>query len=205
MFFRKHTPQESTGTFLLVGLGNPGREYENTRHNIGFLAIDQIAFKWGVTVGKYKHKSVYGEYRFGDKKIILVKPQTFMNLSGGAVRSYFQFFKPPLSQLLIIFDDLDLPFGAIRIRKEGGSSGQKGMKSIIQQLGTEDFPRMRVGIGRPPGRMDTADFILKKFKSSENQDLEFVLGKCADAVECFIENGIDAAMNRFNGGTLENE
>ena len=128
-----------------------------------------------------------------------------MNLSGNAVRSFIQFYKPQIEQVMVIFDDLDLPFGSIRIRKSGGSSGQKGMKSIIEQLVTEEFPRIRVGIGRPPGKMNSVDFILNKFRKSENNDLELILDKCADAVECFIKDGIETTMNRFNGSVLDDE
>ncbi len=205
MILKKLTAFTHVNYFLIIGLGNPGREYELTRHNIGFLTIDRLAERWDVNVNKYKSKALIGEYRNAHEKVVLVKPQTFMNLSGNAVRSVYQFYKLPIEQLLVIFDDLDLPFGSIRIRKSGGSSGQKGMKSIIEQLGTEEFPRIRVGIGRPPGKMNSVDFILNKFKSSENKELSIILDTCADAVECFIENGIDATMNRYNGSVLDDE
>jgi PTH1 family peptidyl-tRNA hydrolase len=146
-----------------------------------------------------------GEHREESFKAILVKPQTFMNNSGQAARSIYNFYKPPLSQLMVIFDDLDLPFGTIRIRRDGGSSGQKGMKSIIDHLGTEDFPRMRVGIGRPPGKMDSVNFILNKFKPSEQEDLNIILNYCADAVEIFIKDGIEKAMTTFNKNILDGE
>ncbi|MDP2964643.1 MAG: aminoacyl-tRNA hydrolase [Pelolinea sp.] len=205
MIFRKLAALTHLNHFLIIGLGNPGREYELTRHNIGFLVIDRQAERWGVEVNKYKFKALLGEYRKPHEKVVLVKPQTFMNLSGSAVRSFYQFYKPQVEQVLVIFDDLDLPFGTIRIRKSGGSSGHKGMKSIIEQLGTEKFPRIRVGIGRPPGRMNSVNFILNKFKTSENKDLELILDKCVDVVECFIENGIETTMNRYNGSVLDDE
>jgi peptidyl-tRNA hydrolase, PTH1 family len=205
LIFKKLTAFTHVNHFLIIGLGNPGREYELTRHNIGFLAIDRLAERWDVNVSKYKSKALIGEYRKSHEKVVLVKPQTYMNLSGNAVRSVYQFYKLPIEQLLVIYDDLDLPFGFIRIRKSGGSSGQKGMKSIIEQLGTEEFPRIRVGIGRPPGKMNSVDFILNKFKSLENKELSIILDTCADAVECFIEKGIDAAMNRYNGSVLDDE
>lgn len=205
MIFKKLAVLTHLNHFLIIGLGNPGREYEMTRHNIGFLVIDRLAERWGVEVAKYKFKALLGEYRRPHEKVVLVKPQTFMNLSGNAVRSFYQFYKPQIEQILVIFDDLDLPFGTIRIRKSGGSSGQKGMKSIIEQLGTEDFPRIRMGIGRPPGKKNSVDFILNKFKARENKDLDLILDKCADAVECFIESGIETTMNRFNGSVLDNE
>jgi PTH1 family peptidyl-tRNA hydrolase len=191
--------------YLIVGLGNPGRDYEMTRHNIGFLVLDRLAKRWGVEINKFKFKALMGEYRKPHEKVVLIKPQTFMNLSGSAVRSFIQFYKPTNEQVLVIFDDLDLPFGSLRIRKSGGSSGQKGMKSIIEQLGTEEFPRIRVGIGRPPGKMKSEDFILNKFRTLEISDLDLILDKGANAIECFLTDGIEAAMNRFNGSVLENE
>jgi len=203
MIFRKLLKREQRNHFLLIGLGNPGREYANTRHNIGFLVIDRLSERWGMRVEKYKYKSLVGEYRGDGFKVILVKPQTFMNNSGMAASSFYRFYKPPLSQLLVIFDDLDLPFGTIRIRQSGGSSGQKGMKSIIAQLGSEDFPRMRVGIGHPPGKMDSVDFILNNFKAKDQEDLDFVLNRCTDAAVTFIGEGIEKAMTWYNGNSLD--
>jgi PTH1 family peptidyl-tRNA hydrolase len=191
--------------FLFIGLGNPGREYTQTRHNIGFLVIDRLAHRWSVNVEKYKYKSLMGETRGMAEKRILIKPQTFMNNSGTAVRSFVNFYKPPFSRVMVIFDDLDLPFGTLRIRESGGSSGQNGMKSIIAHLGTEDFPRMRVGIGRPPGKMDSVDFILDKFRPSELEDLDIILNHCTDAIEMFIKDGIDKTMTFFNKNILNGE
>ncbi len=205
MIFKKLAELTHVNHYLVIGLGNPGREYEMTRHNIGFLAIDRLAKRWGVEINKYKFKGLMGEYRKPHEKVILIKPQTFMNLSGNAVRSYVQFYKPANEQVMVIFDDLDLPFGSIRIRRSGGSSGQKGMKSIIEQLGTEEFPRIRVGIGRPPGKMNSVDFILNDFRTSDTLDLNIILDTCADAVECFLKDGIEAAMNRFNGSVFEDD
>lgn len=205
MFFRKRALREQMDHFLFIGLGNPGREYARTRHNIGFLVIDQLADHWKTNIGKYKYKSLMGEYREDSFKAILVKPQTFMNNSGQVVRSFSNFYKPPLSQVMVLFDDLDLPFGTIRIRQNGGSSGQKGMKSIIEHLGTEDFPRMRVGIGRPPGKMDSVDYILDRFKPIEQEDLSILLNYCVDAIEIFIRDGIEKAMTNYNKNILDGE
>jgi peptidyl-tRNA hydrolase, PTH1 family len=205
VIFKKLAELTHINYHLIVGLGNPGREYELTRHNIGFLVIDGLAERWGVQVNKYKFKALVGENRKPHQRVLLIKPQTFMNLSGNSVGSFYRFYKPPLDQLLLIFDDLDLPFGTVRIRKSGGSSGHKGMKSIIDQLGTEEFPRIRVGVGRPPGKMNSADYILDKFRKSEKSDLDLILSDCTDAVETIIENGIEMAMNRFNGSTFGNE
>lgn len=205
MFFKKLAKRENMNHFILIGLGNPGREYARTRHNIGYLVIDQLADRWGVSVTKAKFKSLMGEYRRDGQKVILVKPQTFMNNSGAAARAFFQFYKPPLSQMMVIFDDLDLSFGVVRIRPAGGSSGQKGMQSIIQQLGTDKFPRMRVGIGRPPGKMEAVDFILNEFKPSDQTDLAIILGRCADAIEVFLSGDIEKAMTQFNCNILDVE
>lgn len=191
--------------FVFIGLGNPGREYEFTRHNMGFLVIDRIAEKWNVDIRRLKYKSLFGEFKTKDFKTLLVKPQTYMNLSGQAVKSFTNFYKLPLENLMVIFDDLDLPFGEIRIRESGGSSGQKGMRSIIENLATQDFPRMRVGIGRPRGRRDPADFILDTFTKVESLSLDLVLDSCADAVEVFIRYGIEKAMTLHNHSAIEND
>jgi PTH1 family peptidyl-tRNA hydrolase len=205
MFFRKRASQKQMDHFLLVGLGNPGREYKYTRHNMGFLVIERLAAYWKTDVEKYKYKSLVGEYRNDESKIFLIKPQTYMNNSGHAVRSFVNFYKVPNEQIMVIFDDLDLPFGTIRLRQGGGSSGQKGMQSIIEQLGTEEFPRMRVGIGRPPGKMESVDFILDEFRQNEMEDLKIILNYCVDAIEVFIRDGIEKAMTKFNKNILDVE
>jgi len=195
--------QEQKDLFILFGLGNPGREYAFTRHNIGFLVIDCLAKRWGINIYKYKFQSLTSEFKGCGFRAMLVKPQTYMNNSGNAVRAFVKTYKPPLSQVMVIFDDLDLPFGTLRIRASGGSSGHKGMKSIIERLGSEDFPRMRVGIGRPEGKMDTVDFILEEFKPPHNEKLGIILNHCADALECFIRDGIEKAMTNYNSNILD--
>jgi len=203
IFKRKNTNQEEN--YLFTGLGNPGPEYELTRHNIGFMVIDRLAVKWDSPVRKYKDQALYGIHKTKSYRAILIKPQNYMNRSGRAVRSFANFYKVPDSQIMVIFDDLDLPFGEIRIRESGGSSGQKGMESILQSLGTQDFPRMRIGIGRPPGKKDPADFILDQFKPKERKSLDLLVGTCAEAIETFLDNGIDQAMTRYNRSIFENE
>lgn len=205
MIFRRWAKQEQMNHFLFFGLGNPGRDYAQTKHNIGFLVIDRLAERWGIKVDRYKFKSLMGDYLLESRKIILVKPHTYMNLSGTAARSFVNYFKPPLSQVMVIFDDLDLPFGTIRIRASGGSSGQKGMQSIITQLGTKEFARMRVGIGRPPGKLDSVDYVLKGFKPAEKEDLMIILNCCADAIEVFINEGVEIAMTKFNNNYLDGD
>ncbi len=148
---------------MIVGLGNPGPAYRNTRHNFGFLAVDELADELNIQVKRLKFKAMIGEGRFNGNKVVLVKPMTFMNESGRAVAPLLRYFKLPLSNLLVIHDDLDLPLGTLRLRPSGGTSGQRGMASIITHLGTQEFPRMRLGIGRPPGQMDPVDYVLKIF------------------------------------------
>jgi peptidyl-tRNA hydrolase, PTH1 family len=185
--------------FLIVGLGNPGREYKETRHNVGFMVVDRLCQKWGVKPTRLQSKALVAQTLVGEEKIILAKPQTFMNLSGESVGPLVRYYKLELSQLLVVHDDLDLPLGTLRLRPGGGSGGQKGLNSIIQKLGTQDFPRMRVGIGRPPGRMDAADYVLQTFSSGDLETFQFVLNKAEEAVTAFIQHDLNTAMNQYNG------
>ncbi len=187
-----------TETYLIVGLGNPGREYRENRHNIGFMLIDRLAVRLNARMTRMQSKAIVASTRHGDAKIILAKPQTFMNLSGQAVQGLVRFYKIPLENLIVAHDDLDLPFETIRLRPGGGAGGQKGIKSTIQHLGTNDFSRLRLGIGRPPGRMDPAAYVLQDFAKGDEQFLSETLDRAANAVFAFIEEGIDKAMNRFN-------
>ncbi len=184
--------------YLIVGLGNPGREYKDTRHNIGFLTIEQYALKHDVRMSRVQNQAIIGLWNNAGRRVILAKPQTFMNLSGQAVAALARFYKVPIPQILVIHDDVDLPFDTIRLRPGGGSAGQKGVKSIIDRLGTQDFPRLRLGIGRPPGRMDAASYVLQTFEESEKPSLNVFLERAVDAIDCFILEGLDAAMNRYN-------
>ena len=187
-----------TKTYLIVGLGNPGREYRQNRHNIGFMLIDRLAIRLNTRMSRLQSKALIASARYDDAKIILAKPQTFMNLSGQAVQGLARFYKIPLENLIIAHDDLDLPFETIRLRPGGGAGGQKGIKSTIQHLGTNDFPRLRLGIGRPPGRMDAAAYVLQDFAKGDEQFLSETLDRAADAVFAFIDEGLDAAMNKYN-------
>jgi PTH1 family peptidyl-tRNA hydrolase len=184
---------------LIVGLGNPGPAYRHTRHNFGFLAIDELSDAFNIQVRRIKFKAMLGEGRFGDSKVVLVKPMTFMNESGRAVAPLIHFYKLPLSNLLVIHDDLDLPLGTLRLRPSGGTSGQRGMASIITQLGTQEFPRMRLGIGRPPGQMNPVDYVLKDFLPSEQDLLKIVLQTAVEASQTFITEGLTKTMNKYNG------
>lgn len=184
---------------MIVGLGNPGPEYRHTRHNFGFLALDELAKELNIQVKRLKYKAMIGEGRLGASKVVLVKPMTFMNESGRAVAPLLRYFKVPLSNLLVIHDDLDLPFGVLRLRPGGGTSGQRGMASIITQLGSQDFPRMRLGISRPPGQMDPVDYVLKNFQPAEADLLAIVLRTAVEASLTFITEGLSRTMNKYNG------
>lgn len=205
MFLKRKPSADALEWFIFVGLGNPGRDYENTRHNIGFSVIQRLGQRWGIDVTRYRFKALTGDGLARDKRVALVMPQTFMNNSGIAVASFVNFYKIDLDHLVVINDDLDLPFGNIRIRKAGGSAGQKGMQSIINRLGSETFPRLRVGIDRPPGRMDAVDYVLKKFKPADEETLDQVLDTCADALETYLSEGIEKAMTLYNGSVLDDE
>jgi peptidyl-tRNA hydrolase, PTH1 family len=197
MFFSK--PAVESNTFVLVGLGNPGREYRETRHNVGFQAVDQLCASFGIKLSRLQSKALIGTGLWEGYKIVIAKPQTYMNLSGQAVSSLLRFYKVPLTQLLVFHDDIDLPVGTLRIRPGGGSAGQRGLASIIEQLGTQDFPRMRIGVGRPPGQKVAADYVLQNFSSTDLEVISIVLERSVEAARTFIRDGLDKAMNLYNG------
>lgn len=186
---------------ILVGLGNPGREYARTRHNVGFMLIDRLAVRLDAQGMRLQSDAIVTTARLEDRKILLAKPQTYMNLSGRAVQSLARFYKTPLTNLLVAYDDLDLPLGSLRLRPGGGPGGQKGMASTLEMLGSQDVARLRIGIGRPPGRMDPAAYVLQKFNERELETVSEVLTQAEDAALAFVREGIDAAMNRFNRGS----
>ncbi|MFN8401728.1 MAG: aminoacyl-tRNA hydrolase [Anaerolineales bacterium] len=188
-----------TESFLIVGLGNPGREYKDTRHNIGFMMIDHLAEKIGARGMKVQSKAIVISGLHQERKLILAKPQTYMNLSGQSVQGLLHFYKIPLENLIIAHDDMDIPFGTIRIRPTGGPGGQRGMANTIELLGTKDFPRLRLGIGRPPGRMDPKDYVLQDFSKDEIKTMPDLLSRASDAALEFVIKGLNAAMNKYNG------
>jgi PTH1 family peptidyl-tRNA hydrolase len=192
-----------TELYLIVGLGNPGRDYEKTRHNIGFRCLDEIAAKHGMTFGKKQGKAVIAEGKIGEHKVLLVKPQTYMNLSGNSVRELVNFYKVPIDHILVIGDDLDIPLGTIRIRMQGSAGGQKGLKHIMEQLGTPNVYRLRVGIGRPPGRMEPKDYVLQDFGKDEQILLIETLDRVVKSITTFLDYGISIMMNRHNGTAEE--
>lgn len=189
--------------YLIVGLGNPGREYQRTRHNIGFRAVDAIAAAYGLSFERGRAKSLLADGFIAGRRVALAKPQTYMNLSGEAVRALVDFYRIPVENLLVICDDLDIPPGMLRIRQKGGSGGQKGLKSIGQHLGTQDFARMRIGIGRPPGRMDPAAYVLQDFGSDEQILIIETLDRVVKSILTWLEHGIGIMMTRHNGSADE--
>lgn len=200
-----HKKEEESGVpiILVAGLGNPGREYRENRHNIGFMLVDRVCRVLLITPGKVQSKAIIATGQYAGKKIILAKPQTFMNLSGQSVSGLMRFYKIPHERLLLVHDDLDLPLGTIRLRPGGGAGGQKGVASTIQQLGTQNFARLRLGIGRPPGQMDPAAYVLQDFSRQEKEVLELVMERAAKAALTFIESGLEPAMNLYNGNLKE--
>lgn len=192
----------ATRVFLLVGLGNPGREYRENRHNIGFKVIDRLAESLDLKLTRVQNKALCGTAVLGDAKVVLAKPQTYMNLSGESVAGLSRFYKVPAENIMVIHDDIDLPFGVLRLRPGGGSAGQKGVNSIIDRLGTQDFPRMRFGIGRPSGTRGGAGYVLKNFSPDEQKELVVLIDQAVSAACLFITDGLDAAMNRYNGSQL---
>jgi len=185
--------------FIVVGLGNPGPRYDNTRHNVGFDTIDMLSCKYGIKVSKLKHKALIGDGKIEGKKVILVKPQTFMNLSGESVRDILDWYKIPIKNLIIIYDDIDLEPGKIRVRPKGSSGTHNGMRSVIYQIQSEDFPRVRIGIGKAPEGWDLADYVLSKFNADDRKVISESICKAADAVVTIVKSGVETAMNKFNG------
>jgi len=188
-----------TDTYLIVGLGNPGREYRQTRHNVGFMLLDRLTARLNVRFTRMQSKALVASANFEERKIIFAKPQTFMNLSGQSVQGLLHFYKLPLENLLIAHDDLDLPLGTIRIRPDGRSAGQKGMTSTIDRLGTDEFPRLRLGIGRPPGHMQAPDYVLQDFSDADIVVISETLNRAVEAGLTWVTEGLDKAMNKFNG------
>jgi PTH1 family peptidyl-tRNA hydrolase len=183
---------------LIVGLGNPGQEYKNNRHNIGHMVVDQLAHTWGGEIKKKQARSFVLEHDFAGMHIILAKPRTFMNESGRAIQSLLASFKVPVEKMFVIYDELDLPLGTIRIRPSGGTGGHRGMRSIQQKIGSQEFPRMRVGIGRPPGKMDPAKFVLQNFSDGESTLLDTICDHAIACLQLYLREGINAAMNHCN-------
>jgi PTH1 family peptidyl-tRNA hydrolase len=197
--FRRNKETNDNPPYLIVGLGNPGPEYKLNRHNVGFMVADTLAKELGETFGRMQSNAMVAQGKRGEHRVVLAKPRTFMNRSGSAVGALLRFYKTPLEKLLVIYDDVDLPFETLRLRGEGSSGGQNGMKSIIENLGSQEFARLRVGVSRPKGRMRTPDHVLQDFSKDEQIDLPLLLDRAAEAAMSFVDEGITAAMNKYNG------
>ena len=192
--------KESSGTRmkLIVGLGNPGREYELTRHNIGFMAIDELAKRWNISLNEQKFKGVFGAGFVNGEKVILLKPLTYMNLSGESIRPLMDYYKIDVDDFVVMYDDLDIPVGKLRLRMKGSAGGHNGVKSTISHLGTQEFQRIRMGIDRPKNGMKVVDYVLGRFTSEEIPDVNHSIEKAADACEEWLNKPFLQIMNTFN-------
>ena len=183
--------------YILVGLGNPGLEYRDTRHNIGFMTIDMLGDKFGMLLSRRAHRALIGETRVKGERVVLAKPQTYMNLSGEAVGEAARFYKIPADHVIVISDDIALPLGKIRVRGSGSAGGHNGLKNIIAHLGTDKFPRVKVGVGAP--EHDIVDWVIGSFSAQERKVIDALLDRVIDAAECIITDGVMSAQNRYNG------
>jgi PTH1 family peptidyl-tRNA hydrolase len=188
---------EYEGPWLVVGLGNPGEQYARNRHNIGFMVVDLLAQRMGAKFKAHKSRAQVAEGRLAGKRVVLAKPMTFMNLSGGPVTALRDFYKVPTAALIAVHDELDVDYAALRLKLGGGDNGHNGLKSITKSLGPE-YHRVRCGIGRPPGRMEVADFVLKDFSSTERKELDWFVDRSADAVEALLSEGLERAQGTYN-------
>lgn len=184
--------------FLIIGLGNPGRQYRGNRHNVGFMVVDRLAGDNGIQSSKVQNKAIVGDGRVAGQRVILAKPQTYMNNSGEAVGPLANFYKIPPENIFVVYDEMDIPLGTIRLREKGGAGGHNGMKSIIQHIG-QDFPRMRLGVGRPPGRMEPPGYLLQDFSNDQLPIVSDMIDEAIRAIETYLQEGIQMAMSRHNG------
>ena len=198
MFFKKKESLSGSVEYIVAGLGNPDRKYENTRHNTGFIVLDKIADTLSVRIDRIKFKSLCATAQIGDKKVLLLKPSTYMNLSGQAVTEAMSFYKVPPEKTIIIFDDISLDVGKMRIRRKGSDGGHNGIKNIIYLSGSDAFPRIKIGIGHKPEKWDLADWVLSSFSADELKKLNEAAEKSFDAVRLITEENIDKAMNLYN-------
>jgi len=185
--------------FLVVGLGNPGPRYAGTRHNAGFFVVEELANRVGGSFKAHKGRADVVEARLAGRPAVLAKPKAYMNVSGGPIVAISRFFKIPVERIIVVHDELDLPFGGLRLKRGGGEGGHNGLRSATTALGSKDYVRVRVGIGRPPGRQDPADYVLGEFSAAERKELPLHVDRAADAVQTVIADGLEAAQNRFNG------
>lgn len=184
--------------YVIAGLGNPTKEYDRTRHNVGFAVIDELADRYGIDVSERKHRALCGRGVIEGQKVLLAKPQTFMNLSGESLRALTDYYKVLPEELIVIYDDISLPPGQLRIRLKGSAGGHNGIKNIIAHLGTQEFPRIKVGVGEKPPRMDLKDYVLSRFSKGEQELMDAAFREAAEAAVMMIRDGADRAMNHFN-------
>jgi PTH1 family peptidyl-tRNA hydrolase len=184
--------------WLVAGLGNPGPEYAGTRHNAGHMVVDLLAERMGARFKAHRSRNEIAEGRLAGVPVTLAKPRTYMNLSGGPIAALSAFYKIPAERIVVVHDELDIPFGSVRIKVGGGDNGHNGLRSITQALGTKEYIRVRFGIGRPPGRMDAATYVLRDFSAAERKELPLVIDRCADAVETVLSKGVATAQNTFH-------
>ncbi|WP_428961982.1 aminoacyl-tRNA hydrolase [Micromonospora fluostatini] len=193
---------DETGPWLVVGLGNPGREYADNRHNVGFMVADLLADRVGGKFGRQRRAVAdvaEGRLGFGGPKLVLVKPLTYMNLSGAPVAALAQFFKVPPGRVIAVHDELDIAYGQVRVKCGGGEGGHNGLRSMSKSLGTKDYVRVRFGIGRPPGRQDPADYVLSNFSAAERKELDFLVDRAADVAESVVTRGVEPTQNAYHG------
>ncbi len=188
----------SADLWLVVGLGNPGPSYARNRHNAGFMVLDVLAARAGGRFKSHRARAEVLEGRLAGARVVLAKPRSFMNESGGPVKGLCDFYKVPVERLIVVHDELDIPFGAVRLKRGGGDNGHNGLRSVTKSLGSREYLRVRFGVGRPPGRMDAAAFVLKDFSAAERKDLDLELDRAADAVEALMADGLAAAQNVFH-------
>jgi PTH1 family peptidyl-tRNA hydrolase len=184
--------------YLIVGLGNPGPRYAATRHNAGFFVVEELAGRMGASFKAHKGRADLVEGRLAGIPVVLAKPRSFMNESGGPVVALSRFYKVPVERLVVVHDELDLPFGGLRLKRGGGEGGHNGLRSTSSALGSKEYARVRFGIGRPPGRQDPADYVLREFSTAERKDIGYFVDRAADAVEVLVARGLEAAQNEFN-------
>lgn len=186
-------------TSLIIGLGNPGEEYAHTRHNVGHMVIDLLAQQLGLTLSRNSHEAVWTGAPFGDDQIVVAKPTTYMNDSGRAVKALLSDLELEPSAMIVVHDDIDLELGEVRVRASGGAGGHRGVESIVQMIGAGDFARARVGVGRPPGKQDPADYVLREFSKADRGEIDFAIATAAQAIVHVLEHGVESAMNEYNG------
>ena len=187
--------------FLVVGLGNPGPKYETTRHNAGFMVVELLAGRVGARFKAHRSRADVVEGRLAGMPVVLAKPKSYMNESGGPVNAAAQFYKVPVERIVVVHDELDVPYGTLRIKRGGGDGGHNGLRSISSALGSKEYARVRFGIGRPPGRQDPADYVLRDFAAAERKDLGFEIDRAADAVEAVLTDGVEVAQNHFHAAS----